>query len=225
MHSAAIPVASAATTSRARSTSTCRPPGMTCAGAPSSVTRAVRRVGSRLPGTSTVTPAPEVSTTMASSPAGRTSMLARPPPRTADAVPAAVPPDTVMSDVSAMPAHTDPSARPGSSRAASSSGAAALITALAITVGTKGPGATARPSSSTTTTSSGKPNPEPPLSSGRCRPSQPREARSPQNVGSSSISASSRPRAAPRASRLARKSEAVCPRARWSSVIAIDISK
>ena len=69
-----------------------------------------------------------------------------------------------------MPPQTDPSASPGSSRAASSSEPTASITALAITVGTKGPGATARPSSSTTTTSSGRPKPEPPRASGRCRP-------------------------------------------------------
>ena len=57
------------------------------------------------------------------------------------------------------------------------------MTALAITVGTKGPGVSARPSSSTTTTSSGRPKPEPPYCSGRCRPSQPRSAMSPQNEG------------------------------------------
>ena len=84
-------------------------------------------------------------------------MVARPPPKTAGAVPAALPPVTVMSDPSAMPPRAEPSARPGSSRAASSSGAAVFNTALAITVGTKGPGAMARPSSSTTTMSSGSP--------------------------------------------------------------------
>ena len=225
MHSVAMPTASAAMMTRARSTRDWRPPLMTCAGAPSSFTRAVRRVGSRLPGTSTVTPPPEVSTTMASSPAGRTRIWARPPPRTAFAVPAALPPDTVMSDVSAMPPKADPSAKRATSRDATSSEAAALMTALAMTVGTKGPGATARPSSSTTTTSSGRPNPEPPYCSGRCRPSQPSSAMSSQNEGRDSTSDSSRSRAAPRESCLARKSEAVCPRARWSSLIAIDMSK
>ena len=53
-----------------------------------------------------------------------------------------------------------------------SDGAVAAMTALAITVGTKGPGATARPSSSTTITSSGRPKPDPPRSSGMWRPSQ-----------------------------------------------------
>ena len=74
-----------------------RPPGMISAGAPSSVTRAERRVGSRLTGTSTVTPPAATSTTMASSPAGSTRTWARPPPRTAGAVPAARPSRTVMS--------------------------------------------------------------------------------------------------------------------------------
>ncbi len=152
-------------------------------------------------------------------------MVARPPPRTPGAVPAALPPVTVMSEVSAMPPSAEPSARPGSRRAASSSGAAFWSTALAMTVGTKGPGAMARPSSSTTTTSSGSPKPDPPLFSGRWRPSQPNSARSLQNAGRLSCSASSRDRAAPRASRLARKSEAVCPRARWSSVMAIGMAK
>ncbi len=115
MHSVAMPTASAAMMSRARSTKIWRPPVMTCADAPSSFRRAVRRVGSRLPGTSTVTPPPEVSTTMASSPAGRTRTWARPPPRTAFAIPVALPPDTVMSDVSAIPPKADPSARPGRS--------------------------------------------------------------------------------------------------------------
>ena len=52
---------------------------------------------------------------------------------------------------------TEPSAMPGRRRAWVSASAAAAITALATTVGTKGPGAIARPSSSTTTTSSGIP--------------------------------------------------------------------
>ncbi len=224
MHSVATPAASAATMSRARSTRMRRPPGRTSAGAPSSVTRAERRVGSRLSGVSTVTPPAATSTTMASSPAGSTRIWARPPPRTAGAEPAALPPLTEMSDVRPTPARTEPSARPGTRRRFTSSSPEPSMTALAITVGTNGPGVTARPSSSTTTTSSGSPKPEPPTSSGRCSPSHPSSAMSPQNGGSVSRSASSRARAAPRESCLARKSEAVWPRARWSSVMAIDMA-
>ena len=66
-------------------------------------------------------------------------------------------PRTSTSPPSATAPAASPSARPGSSRAASSSGAAATSTALAMTVGTNGPGAMARPSSSTTTSSSGRP--------------------------------------------------------------------
>ncbi len=50
VHSRARPTASADRITRARSTSTRRAPGSTVAGAPSSVTRAVRRVGSRFVG-------------------------------------------------------------------------------------------------------------------------------------------------------------------------------
>ena len=64
-----------------------------------------------------------------------------------------------------MPAGVDPSTRPGSSRAAWSAVPASDTTALAITVGTNGPGARSRPSCSTTTTSSGRPTPDPPCSS------------------------------------------------------------
>ena len=51
-----MPVASAATISRARSSSARRPPASTSTGAPSSTTRAQRRVGSRLSGRSIRTP-------------------------------------------------------------------------------------------------------------------------------------------------------------------------
>ena len=55
-------------------------------------------------------------------------------------------------------------------------------------------------------------------------PASPARRGRPRTAGSSSVSASSSARAAPRASRLARKSEAVCPRARWSSVMAIGMA-
>ena len=99
------------------------------------------------------------------------------------------------------------------------------MTALAITVGTNGPGATARPISSTTTTSSGSPKPEPPYSSGRCSPSQPSRPSSPQKAGSSSVSASSRARAAARAPCLVEEVGDGLASARWSSVMAIDMAK
>ncbi len=224
VHSVARPAASAPTISRARSSSAWRPPTSTSTGAPSSVTRALRRVGSRLSGLSIRTPGASAATTTASSPAARTSRWAWPPPSTADAVPSAFPSCTTISDANPMPPKREPSASPGTRRAATSPGAAASIAALAITVGTKGPGASARPSSSTTTTSSGSPNPDPPSDSGRWRPSQPSSTRSSQNFGSSSVSASSRARAAPRASCLDRKSDAVRARARWSSVMAIGMA-
>ena len=75
---------------RSRSTSVRAAPGSTVAGAPSSVTRAERRVGSRLLGTSTVTPSP-TSTTATSSPTATSSTWASPPPSTAPALPEAVP--------------------------------------------------------------------------------------------------------------------------------------
>ena len=56
----------------------------------------------------------------------------------------------------------DPSARPGNRSAQAASSPMAAMAALAITVGTNGPGATLRASSSTTTTSSSRPKPEPP---------------------------------------------------------------
>ena len=222
MHSRARPTASAARITRARSTSVRRAPGSTVAGAPSRVTRAVRRVGSMLGGVSTETPSP-ISTTATSSPAATRSSCARPPPRTAPADPVAVSPSTVTAPPRATAPATEPSARPGRWVLAISPPTAASV-ALAITVGTNGPGATARPSASTTTTSSSRPYPDPPCSSGTCSPSQPNPTRSSQNGGRASSGASSSARAAPRASRRVRKSEAVPARARWSSVMAIDMA-
>ena len=133
-----------------------RAPGRTSTGAPSRVSRELRRVGSRLGGVVTDTPDALVSTTSTSSPAGSRTTLANPPPSTT-AEPDAVEPLSCTSARTAMPPNEDPPARPGSSFACSSADPAAARTADAITVGVKGPGATARPNSSTTTTSSGKP--------------------------------------------------------------------
>ena len=218
-----MPAASAERSSRPRSRSCAPAPASTRAAAPSRSTCADRRVGSRLRGTVTVTPASAASTIRTSSPLASNSRSASPPPSTSRAWPWAVPSRTSTSLLSAIPAVRDPSARPGSSSDARSSSATAWSTALATTVGTNGPGATARPSSSTTTTSSSMPALLPPWRSSTCSPSQPRSARSDQNVGCASSGASSRARAAPRASRLRRKSEAVSARARWSPVMAMDM--
>ena len=87
MHSRARPTASAARITRARSTSVRRAPGSTVAGAPSRVTRAVRRVGSMLGGVSTVTPPrrPRPRPRRRRPPPG--AAAARPPPSTAPAEP------------------------------------------------------------------------------------------------------------------------------------------
>src|SRR6266567_1909667 len=130
-----------------------------------------------------------------------------------------------MSPPSATAPRSEPSARPGSSVACASAGPIAASTALAVTVGMNGPGATARPISSATTTSSGRPKPDPPCSSGRCSPSQPSPPSSLQNSGSCSESASSSARLAARAPRALRKSETVFASSRCSSAMAIDMDK
>ena len=219
--SRATPVASAANSSRARSVSTPRAPGSTAAGAPVRVTRAIRLVGSRLAGTSVLTPPAAVSTTSTSSPWATSSTSARCP---LTAIPA-FPVPSATSPPSATVPIAPPLARPGSSRACRSGGPAAAITALAITVGTNGPGATARPNCSATITSSGRPKPDPPYSSGRCSPSQPSLPSSPQKSGSPSVLASSRFLAVPRAPRAPRNSDTVWASALWSSEMAIDMTK
>ena len=219
--SRATPVASAANSSRDRSVSTLRAPGSTVAGAPVRVTRAIRLAGSRLAGISVLTPPPAVSTTSTSSPWATSSTSARCP---LAAIPA-LPVPSVTSPRSATAPIAEPLARPGRSRACRSGGPAAAITALAITVGTNGPGATARPNCSTTITSSDRPKPDPPYSSGRCSPSQPSLPTSPQKSGSPSVLASSRFLAAARAPRAARNSETVWASALWSSEIAIGMTK
>ena len=157
VHSRATPIASAEKIVRAMSTSTWRAPGSTSAAAPSKLTLPARRVGSRFGGDSTVTPPAATSTTATSSPTATNRTSASPAPITAPAEPCTAPSRSSASPPRATAARVEPSARPGSSLAASSSGAAATSTALATTVGTKAPGATARPSCSTTTTSSSSP--------------------------------------------------------------------
>lgn len=162
-------------------------------------TRPDRRVGSKFSGTSTETPARSHSSTSTSSPAAISSSSARPAPNTIPASPFATPLATCTWPSNPTPAVTVPSIRPGSIRDFCSAAPSLAITADAITVGTKGPGATARPSSSITTTSSGSPKPEPPYSSSTCRPSQPNSTRFCQNPGRGSSAASSSDRAAQRA--------------------------
>src|SRR5215813_5251407 len=176
-----------------------------------------------LAGTCTDTPAPRQSTIATSSPVETTSTSARWPPSTTPAEPEAIPPDTRTLPPSAMAPTAEPSASPGSSLARACCEPTAAITALAITVGTNGPGATFLPISSATTTSSGRPKPDPPCSSGKASPSQPSAPSSCQKEGSSSLLASRRAREAALAPFLARKSETVWANARCSSVMAIDI--
>ena len=202
------------------------PPAITSTAASANVTRAVRRVGSRFAGTSTVTPLADASTTMASSPAGSTSTLARPPPSTAGAVPAAVPPDTVMSDVSATPPQTEPSASPGSRLAFSSADPDRVDHRAGDHRRHEGPrgqrpGPAPRPRRRARAGRSPSPRPTR-AGAGRASPARPGRSRT-------AAAPRSRPRAGPgprpRESCLARKSEAVWPRVRWSSVMAIGMAK
>ena len=231
--SAATPAASAASTALATSVSRPRAPGSTVAGAASRLTRAAGRLGSRFFGTSACTPPADFSITSTSSPAGTSSTSARWPLSTTPAGPVAVPPAgppagpsaTATSPPSAAAPITLPSASPGSSRLRRSSGAAAASTALAITVGTNGPGARCRPICSATTSVSASPKPEPPSSSGTCSPSRPRPLSSAQKAGSCSVPPSSRLRAAARDWCLVSRPATVCARARCSSLMAIDMDK
>ena len=129
-------------------------------------------------GVSIETPSALASRTTTSSPTGTRTTSARPAPSTAAVEPCSVPSRRSTSPPKATAPSLEPSARPGSSRAWTSSVPAETRTALAISVGTNAPGARARPSSSTTTTTSSRPKPEPPSDSGTCRPSQPRSAAS-----------------------------------------------
>ena len=222
----APPTASAAYSVRVRASAALRAPGSVLSPTATSVrtTRPERRLRSRFSGTSIVTPAAVRSTTSMSSPLASSSTSASPAPRTTPASPEMRPPDTVRLPPKPIAAVWVPSTRPGSRRAFCSSVPTAAITDDTTTVGTNGPGATARPSSSMTTTSSGSPNPDPPYFSSTCKPSQPNSAKSDQNGGRPSASESSSSRAARRAFCAVRNERATLPSSRWSSVSAIDIS-
>jgi len=216
-----MPTASAARITRLRSRSAVAPPVNTVTAVLSRVIRAERRDGSRLGGVSTVTPSALVSTMTTSSPTATSTILANAPPSTTPALPDAVWPSMVTSPWRATAPVSEPSPRPGRSLAQVASSPMAANAALAITVGTNGPGATRRPSSSTTTTNSSRPNPEPPWASGRCSPSQPRPAISFHTAGMASSSASSSAWLASNSPRLRARSATVSPSARWSSVMAM----
>ncbi len=184
----------------------------------------MRRLASRLRGVSTLTPPADTSTTAMSWPTSTRTTSAVAPPRTAGAVPVSRPPSSASVPVTVAAPVSSPEARPGRNRARQVSSPAATRAALAITVGTKAPGMRARPASSTTTTSSSTPKPEPPSASGTCNPSQPMSTMSVHNSGRDSVSAACWARAAAREPRLFNISAAVWARARWSSVMAIDMA-
>src|SRR5438067_4702828 len=221
----ATPTASADSSSRARSRRAGRAPASTVAAAPDSVTRAERRLGSRLGGTLTSAPPAARSMTTTSSPAGASSTSATAPPSATSTVPLTLP--SLRSSVlwSATAAVREPSARPGRNVFFAASLSQPLSTAVAIAVGTNGPGVIARPSSSTATTRSSSPPPEPPYSSGTCSPGSPSPARSDHSAGRSSVGASSSAREAAPASRRVSSWETESARARCSSVMAIDMGE
>src|SRR5580658_8572520 len=191
--------------------------------APDRRTRAERREGSMLCGVSSATPSEGDANTITSSPAGRRMTLPRPAPTTAGADPLQRSPSFVRSAVRPTAPTIVPSASPGRYLLLRPSVPDAAIVALATSVGTNGPGTADRPNCSTTTTNSGNPKPEPPACSGRCSPSQPRLAISPQKVGRDSVSDSRSRRLAPSASFLARKELIVSASAWCSSEIPIGI--
>src|SRR4051794_20194581 len=116
VHSKATPTASADSSTRAMSTSVRLAPVNTTTGASASVTRALRRLGSRFGGVDTVTPDADASTTTTSSPTGSRMTFAT-PPLTTTAEPLAVEPLTDTAPDRANPPTDEPSTRPGSSRA------------------------------------------------------------------------------------------------------------
>ena len=217
------PTASADRITRGRSTSVRAAPGRTVAGAPSRVTRAERRVGSRLGGTST-----------SRRRRPRRRRRRRPRPRAARGRAAAE--------------HRAGGA--GGGAAGDRDVAAEGDGAERGAVGEAGEPAAPwwrrrRPrrwrrwrwrSARTAPGPRRGRGPRPRRRAPRCRsrsrraprggggPASPRPVSAFQKEGSSSVGASRRARAAPRASCLARKSAAVSARARWSSVMAIDMA-
>ena len=179
VHSRATPTASAEKIVRAMSTSIWRAPGSTSAAAPSKLTRPARRVGSRFGGDSTVTPPADTSTTATSSPTATRRTSARPAPITAPAEPCSAP-----SRSSTSPARATARARRavgetgeqlgGERRRAPRRRARRWRPPSARTRLARPPGRAARRPPRAPPTRS----PEPPCSSGTCRPSQPSAAAS-----------------------------------------------
>ena len=173
-------------------------------------------------GSSSRTPGPPRSTRRTSSPATTTTSRANPPPSTTPPGPLARPSSsTVSPSPNPKAAGQVPSHRRGNQRSCCPAVPDAASTAEVITVGTNGPGATARPMASATTTSSGSPYPDPPTASGRCSPSQPMSTSRSQNGGMRSSAASSRARLAVRAPTDARSAVATPSSSRCSSLIAV----
>ena len=138
----ATPEASAANNVRARARASPNAPATTPAGAASTWTRALGLDGSTLCGLTMLTPGAEASNRTRSSPHRSTSRSATAPPRTTPASPPALPPLRASSPARPTAAVTEPSVKPGSHRACCSGVPARATIADAITVGTKGPGAT-----------------------------------------------------------------------------------
>ncbi len=237
-HHCATPTSSAAASAAVRS-STASPvtPSRQASAStrrPSTSTSATRRVASTLVSSRRVTreSARSIATQRTSSPTrhGATSRSARCAPTTGRTTPWMVRLPVASSPSRPHPGPpptaptVSPPASPGSSRFRAASLVDRATTAAARTDGSAGPGAIARPSSSTTTATSGIPNPDPPCATSTCRPSQPCAASSPQNTGSSSVSASRSARGAAGV-----QWRSIHPRtdswsARWSSVIPIGIA-
>ena len=140
VHSRARPTASAERSTRARSTSARRAPGSTVAGAPSRVTRAERRVGSRFGGTSTLTPSPRFDhgDVVAH---GNEQHVGEPAAEDVAGVARRCSTgERRLIPTSATAPFTEPSARPGSSSSATSDRRPRRAPRSTITVGTNGPG-------------------------------------------------------------------------------------
>ena len=136
--------------------------------------------------------------------------------------------DTVMSDVERDAAEDGPVGQTGQQPCRQLvASRRRRCTALAITVGherprASGPDRAPRPRRPARAARS----PSRRAASGRCRPSQPSVGEvAPEGRAAPRSRPRAGARAAPRESCLARKSEAVCPRARWSSVMAIGMAE
>ena len=152
-------------------------------------------------------------------------MVARPPPRTPGAVPAAVPPVTVMSDDERDAAEDRSIGQTGQQPCGQLVGADVVEHRAGDDGGNEGAGSDGAAELLDHHDELGEPEARAALVLGQVESEPAQLGQVGPEGGRASSFASSRARAAPRASRLARKSEAVCPRARWSSVRAIGMAK